>query len=564
MARHAAGAGRFDEFVALAREGAQQYLAQGSTFQSLRLAGDALSESPDDPALLAVAAESAWLVSLYDEALAYTDRWWQVAREYGDLEEEAAVAALAAAAAPRHGPARGRRRRAGRAGGADRPAAARRGRARAMAAMAQSYMLQDHSEAAVVWADRAIVEADAVGAERVVVQAGIERGSALAQVERSGADPSSAPRSRRPRRSGEWVLVTRGLNNLFETVPVFTPEGRVVVDRFRRAAGRAGFDSMSHAISAFREAEIASADGDLAATRRAKERGAEWCSRCRQEAEWLIPLEFDLAFEEGRAADARTALERLALSAEPGHASWYARTELELAWLRTRTPTAVHRWVDRYLAAEIPDNVFVLTDVINVVDLALDAGAEHRPRRRRAEGRAGRPPVAGPDLDRRRGIAARPAGRPAEAVTALDAVLADPDPTIQRFVLGHLRVRLAQSRLATGQRTRAIADVRRALDEELSRWPGWRRDRAIALRGRLEGGGAAPEGELTTREREVAALLTEGLTNSELARRLFISPKTAAVHVSNILMKLHMASRAEVAAWAVRTGLADEVQGRAS
>ena len=142
-------------------------------------------------------------------------------------------------------------------------------------------------------------------------------------------------------------------------------------------------------------------------------------------------------------------------------------------------------------------------------------------------------------------------------------MLADPDPTIQRFVLGHLRVRLAQCRLAAGERTRAMDEVQRALDE-LSRWPGWRRDRALALRGRLDGGGAAPEGELTTREREVAALLTEGLTNSELARRLFISPKTAAVHVSNILMKLHMASRAEVAAWAVRTGLADEVQGRAS
>ena len=73
-----------------------------------------------------------------------------------------------------------------------------------------------------------------------------------------------------------------------------------------------------------------------------------------------------------------------------------------------------------------------------------------------------------------------------------------------------------------------------------------------------------PRASSRAREREVAALLTEGLTNSELARRLFISPKTAAVHVSNILMKLHMASRAEVAAWAVRTGLADEVQGRAS
>ena len=63
-----------------------------------------------------------------------------------------------------------------------------------------------------------------------------------------------------------------------------------------------------------------------------------------------------------------------------------------------------------------------------------------------------------------------------------------------------------------------------------------------------------PEGELTAREREVAALLSEGLTNGELARRLYISPKTVAVHVSNILMKLHLSNRAEVAAWAVRTG----------
>ena len=242
--------------------------------------------------------------------------------------------------------------------------------------MAQSLMLQDQTEEAIVWADRAIEEGERVGARSVVVQARVERGSALVHVDRTN-DAELRAAVEAAEAEGEWVLVTRGLNNLFEAIPVFTPEGRVVVDRFRRAAGRAGFDSMSHAISAFREAEIASADGDLAATRRAMERGAEWCLRCQQDAEWLIPLEFDLAFEEGRAADARRALERLALSAEPGHASWWARTELELAWLDS-DPAAVHRWADRYLAAEIPDNLFVLTDVINVVDLALDAGVDAR------------------------------------------------------------------------------------------------------------------------------------------------------------------------------------------
>jgi DNA-binding CsgD family transcriptional regulator len=56
------------------------------------------------------------------------------------------------------------------------------------------------------------------------------------------------------------------------------------------------------------------------------------------------------------------------------------------------------------------------------------------------------------------------------------------------------------------------------------------------------------------REREVAALLA-GLSNGEIARRLDISTKTASVHVSNILAKLAMSSRTEVATWALRSGL---------
>ena len=97
----------------------------------------------------------------------------------------------------------------------------------------------------------------------------------------------------------------------------------------------------------------------------------------------------------------------------------------------------------------------------------------------------------------------------------------------------------------------------------LDRWPGWRRaelDELIArLGGAPAGAGRGGRGSgLSPREREVAALLAEGLSNAELARRLYISPKTAAVHVSNILAKLGMSSRAEVAAWAVRTGLAGE------
>ena len=59
-------------------------------------------------------------------------------------------------------------------------------------------------------------------------------------------------------------------------------------------------------------------------------------------------------------------------------------------------------------------------------------------------------------------------------------------------------------------------------------------------------------GLLSKREVEVLALLGEGLSNAEIAARLYISTKTAGNHVSNILAKLHLRSRAEAAAYATR------------
>jgi DNA-binding CsgD family transcriptional regulator/tetratricopeptide (TPR) repeat protein len=65
---------------------------------------------------------------------------------------------------------------------------------------------------------------------------------------------------------------------------------------------------------------------------------------------------------------------------------------------------------------------------------------------------------------------------------------------------------------------------------------------------------AAPFG-LTTREAEVLALVAAGRSNRQIAQALFISPKTASVHVSNILAKLGVAGRVEAAAVAHRLGL---------
>ena len=75
--------------------------------------------------------------------------------------------------------------------------------------------------------------------------------------------------------------------------------------------------------------------------------------------------------------------------------------------------------------------------------------------------------------------------------------------------------------------------------------------------GSSDGPPSVPGNELSGRELEVAGLLADGLTNAQIAERLFIARKTAAVHVSNILAKLGMRSRTEIAAWAIRTGVAE-------
>jgi DNA-binding NarL/FixJ family response regulator len=54
---------------------------------------------------------------------------------------------------------------------------------------------------------------------------------------------------------------------------------------------------------------------------------------------------------------------------------------------------------------------------------------------------------------------------------------------------------------------------------------------------------------LSRREREVAKLVARGLTNRRIAKELVLSERTVENHVSNILKKLKLSSRSEVAAW---------------
>jgi DNA-binding NarL/FixJ family response regulator len=64
-----------------------------------------------------------------------------------------------------------------------------------------------------------------------------------------------------------------------------------------------------------------------------------------------------------------------------------------------------------------------------------------------------------------------------------------------------------------------------------------------------------PLGQVTDREREVLALVGEGLNNAEIAERLFITPLTAKTHVSRIMTKLMVRDRSQLVVLAYESGL---------
>jgi DNA-binding NarL/FixJ family response regulator len=70
----------------------------------------------------------------------------------------------------------------------------------------------------------------------------------------------------------------------------------------------------------------------------------------------------------------------------------------------------------------------------------------------------------------------------------------------------------------------------------------------------------APFPELTEREREILELIASGERNPDIARRLYISPKTVRNHISNIFAKLHVADRAEAIALARDAGVGRTVE----
>jgi DNA-binding CsgD family transcriptional regulator len=117
----------------------------------------------------------------------------------------------------------------------------------------------------------------------------------------------------------------------------------------------------------------------------------------------------------------------------------------------------------------------------------------------------------------------------------------------------HLRAyswwRLGQAELNSGDRMSATTSLQTAIEDAEQIGATWVANRAheLVVTAGLGGRQRSSGDDLTARERQVLELVAEGLSNKEIADRLFISAKTASVHVSAILRKLGVATRTQAA-----------------
>jgi DNA-binding CsgD family transcriptional regulator len=428
-------------------------------------------------------------------------------------------------------------------------------RGQAMATVAQSFMLREDAAKAIEWADRAIEYADEHDLPTVRIWAEAEKGSALTGIpELAAAGEEMLNRvADEAERAGEFVIVARALTNSFrsEHFRPNTTDARDTLARMRRAAERAGFDSLSGPGYWQGLAGLAEWEGDLPRAMgyldegRRRDRGTIQSHH----ASWYQVQEAGLSLERGDYERARQLFDELTPLSTPKAQWWYG--------------LAVHLAARLGDVAEARARLAQLLDIIvpgtradgqllhDVLTPLLSAGvspSEVRPLFEHA-------PDGPWGLLLRAQLLEAEGQSEAAAASYLEAVTTGAN-VLRPAAIGTAHVGAARCYIALGDLAQARAQATQAA-ESLAKWEGWRVDELHAVQRRL-GVGPGVDGPeaLTPREREVVELLAEGLTNAELAERLFISPKTAAVHVSNILAKLGMASRSEVAAFAVREGLA--------
>lgn len=266
----------------------------------------------------------------------------------------------------------------------------------------------------------------------------------------------------------------------------------------------------------------------------------------------------ELRLAQGRAEEAA----RLLAGYEDHPATACAVAALHLAQREAVVASSLLRRRLRELDEESLESAAVV-ELLTEAEIGRGAGEEAA---RLAERLAALGSSVGADLivargERSLGRALLASGDPGAAIPHLERALAAFGRLGMSLDTGRTRLLLAGA-LAIGEQETAIAEARSALAcfEEL----GAARDADAAaaflrsLGVKAARSGPRGIGVLTKRELEVLGLLGEGLSNPDIAARLFISRRTVEHHVASVLSKLELKGRGEAAAYALRNLATDK------
>ena len=554
LARHARGAERFDDLVAVAPEGVRHYLRAGSTFQALQLAKVALTELPGHPVLTELAARAAWMTGRLEYSRELTDRWLEYTRREEPEREHEALELLARLAFE-SGDAETQEQVIAELESSIDSSDDPLSQATVLAALAQHRMLRQESVEATELADRAIAIADEHGLEAVRRRALLEKYSAQMCVEHDASHAVDALErvAKDAEAVGDDLTAARAWHNVMSAQPPEDAELSLI--RMRDAAIRCGFDSMAVNYYALKRVGLAVHRGDLSEAR-------HWAGRSRLAGQrsttgrYLAVVEAMLALESGDDDEARRLLD--ALPDVTPTTKKAARDAVESLRARLAARRGDIEAAVAHLAAMPNTDDLAGLFIVAFADLR-SAGVPVDALRNHLE-RVGETNTYPPTAEIALALGAAAAGDP-EARERLAAVadvplrdagdVAYPDANAVMIRAEALLTLAELSASADGTET-GHAYARAALDL-LERWPGTRRSRAVAL---LSTDVSGLSDGLTERELDVVRLVALGMSNGEIAADLFISRKTVSTHVSHVLTKLGMSSRIEVADWAIREGIA--------
>jgi DNA-binding CsgD family transcriptional regulator len=576
LARHAFGARRYEEVVELAREGAARYLRESSMTQALHLAEMGLAEEPDDRDLLEIAARASFELAMVDVAERHADAWHRLAVKAGDVAaESAALRQLAIVHWFKNDPLRYRAlveealARAETLG----PSIER---CWALAYKSQMEMLLRQPSStrqaaatlgdAVTWSERALAAIDELGCEEIRPYVLVNLGTVLCETADREVEGLAMLRQAwvDSLERNDSVTIGRALNNwlshlLFnggpdDPLPILEPAARAAELRglevvkaklhsswlqwallsgdLERAelevqrGQRYGNDVLEYHSFTNTEGTLALERGDIAHAQEMLRLSFEMAETNERQATWSRLLAVAVAAEQGPDAT-RAALEDLQRAlAQTGidfYDQWGERESVAvLEGVRGGVPAHVLRaFIGTTIPAELQESDMHGAWLAHTDAAVLEAEGDH-----------------------------------AAAITRYRDSLTFERPPRAASWRSDAHLGLARCLLAIGDTEAARVEAQAAVDL-LERWPGRRRVRAEALLRRLSSTGGPGDGDLTNRELEVLRLIADGLTNRQIADDLYISIRTAGVHVSNILAKTGAASRTEAAAWARRKGLLD-------